>query len=123
MLAFIFASKYLHIMKTRRDVYYAITDPTRREIISLIAAQPHNVNSIAERFDMTRQAVSLHVQILEDCGLLVVKKTGRERFCEAKLDQLTEVENWIEASRKLWKEKFEKLDNYLTALKIKNNGK
>ena len=84
MLAFIFASKYLHFMKTRRDVYYAIADPTRREIISLIAAQPHNVNSIAERFDMTRQAVSLHVQILEDCGLLVVKKTGRERFCEAK---------------------------------------
>lgn len=110
-------------MRARRDVYYAIADPTRREIINLIAAQPYNVNSIAERFEMTRQAVSLHVQILEECGLLVVKKQGRERLCEAKLDQLTEVENWITTSRKLWKQKFAKLDNYLTGLKTENNGK
>src|SRR4051812_12244986 len=57
-LAYIFASKYLH-MEARRDVYQAIADPTRRAIITMIASEPHNVNSIAEKFDVTRQAISL----------------------------------------------------------------
>jgi DNA-binding transcriptional ArsR family regulator len=110
-------------MKARRDVYQAIADPTRREIINLIAAAPHNVNAIAEKFEMTRQAISLHVGILEECGLIVIKKQGRERFCEAKLNQLDEVADWVEKSKKLWVRKFEKLDNYLTEIKAKNNGK
>ena len=66
-------------MKTRRDVYQAIADPTRRAIINMIATQPHNVNTIAEKFDVTRQAISLHVQILIDCGLVKVTRQGRER--------------------------------------------
>jgi len=123
LLAHIFASIYLRIMKTRKDIFYAIADPTRRAIIMLVAAQPCNVNSLAEKFDMTRQAVSLHVQILEDCGLLAVKKAGRERFCEARLDKLGEVEAWIGQSRKLWAHRFEKLDNYLTELKSNSDEK
>jgi len=110
-------------MKARRDVYQAIADPTRREIINLIATQPYNVNSIAEKFDMTRQAISLHVKILADCGLIVIKQSGRDRFCEAKLDQLDEVATWVERSRKLWNSRFEKLDNYLNELKTKDDGK
>lgn len=108
-------------MKSRRDVYQAIADPTRREIINLIAGQPYNVNAIAEKFDMTRQAISLHVKILSDCGLIVIKQSGRERFCEAQLDQLNEVTTWIEQSRKLWVKKFEKLDEHLKELKSKSN--
>lgn len=110
-------------MKARRDVYQAIADPTRRAIIHMVAAGPHNVNSIAEKFEMSRQAISLHVGILEECGLIAVKQHGRERFCEAKLDQLDEVATWVEQSKKLWVRKFEKLDNYLTEIKTKNNGK
>lgn len=110
-------------MIARRDVYHAIADPTRREIISLIAAKPHNVNAIAEQFDMTRQAVSLHINILADCGLVVIRQSGRERMCEAQLDQLEEVENWIEQSRKLWTSKFDRLDNYLKEIQAKNNEK
>ena len=109
-------------MRARRDVYYAIADPTRREIISLIAAQPFNVNSIAEQFDMTRQAVSLHVNILEECGLVTIKKQGRERVCEAKLAELDEVEQWITQSRKLWTRRFDKLESYITELKAKEYG-
>ncbi len=123
MLAFIFASIHLRIMKARRDVYHAISDPTRREIINLVASQPSNVNSIAEKFDMTRQGISLHLQILADCGLVVIKKRGRDRFCEARLEQLNEVVNWVEQSKKLWVRRFEKLDNYLTELKANDNGK
>ncbi|MGF6847470.1 DNA-binding transcriptional ArsR family regulator [Chitinophaga sp. W3I9] len=106
-------------MKVRRDVYQAIADPTRREIINLIAAQSYNVNAIAEKFDMTRQAISLHVKILEECGLLVIKQSGRERFCEVQLDQLDEVVTWIDQSRKLWTRRFEKLDKYLQQQKSK----
>ncbi len=109
-------------MKTRRDVYQAIADPTRREIINLIAAQPYNVNAIAEKFDMTRQAISLHVKILVECELIVIKQRGRERFCEAQLDQLDEVISWVEQSRKHWAKRFEKLDMYLHDIKTKDNG-
>lgn len=110
-------------MKARRDVYQAIADPTRRAIISLIAKQPHNVNSIAEKFDMTRQAISLHVGILVECGLINIKQHGRDRFCEAKLDQLDEVADWVTESKKIWVKKFEKLDHYLTTIKMKDNEK
>jgi DNA-binding transcriptional ArsR family regulator len=110
-------------MKARRDVYQAIADPTRRGIIDLIAAQPHNVNSIAEQFDMTRQAISLHVAILEECGLLTINQIGRDRVCQAKLDKLDEVAAWVTQSKKLWVQKFEKLDKYLADVKTKSDGK
>lgn len=110
-------------MKTRRDVYQAIADPTRREIINLIATQPYNVNAIAEKFDMTRQAISSHVKILVECELIIIKQQGRERLCEAQLDQLNEVVNWVEQSRKHWVKQFEKLDNYLHEIKTKDHGK
>jgi DNA-binding transcriptional ArsR family regulator len=116
MLAHIFASKYLHIMESRRDVYQAIADPTRREIIGLVAAKPQNLNTIAENFSVTRQAISLHIKILTECGLIVVKQQGRERYCEARLDKLNEVSSWVEQYRKLWDRKFEGLDIYLSKL-------
>ena len=119
MLAHIFASKYLHIMETRRDVFQAIADPTRREIIGLLAQQSLNLNAIAEKFDVTRQAVSLHVKILTECGLIIIKQQGRERLCEAKLDKLSEVSTWVDQYKALWNERFNSLDKYLA--KIKNN--
>ena len=100
MLARIFASKYLHKMEIRRDVFQAIADPTRRQIIGMLAQQPLNVNTIAEKFHVTRQAVSLHVKILNECGLITIKQQGRERYCEAKLAGLNEVSVWVEQYRK-----------------------
>jgi DNA-binding transcriptional ArsR family regulator len=121
MLAYIFASKYLHIMETRRDVFQAIADPTRREIISMVARQPLNVNAIAEKFDVSRQAVSLHVKILMECGLITIKRQGRERYCEAKLKKLSEVSDWIDQYRKFWTTQFNSLDKYLA--KVQTNKK
>ncbi|MDB4901884.1 MAG: sdpR 1 [Mucilaginibacter sp.] len=123
MLALIFASTYLHNMKARRDVYQAIADPTRRAIISMIANQPHNVNSIAEHFDMTRQAVSLHVKILTDCGLVTIKQHGRDRFCEAQLDRLSEVSAFVDQYRQHWESKLDALETYLEKLKKERYGK
>ena len=113
MLAHIFASKYLHNMEARRDVFQAIADPTRRQIIGMVAQQPLNLNTIAEKFHVSRQAVSLHVKILNECGLISIKQQGRERFCEAKLGGLNEVSVWIEQYRKFWENKLDALESYL----------
>jgi DNA-binding transcriptional ArsR family regulator len=123
ILAFIFASTYLHIMIARRDVYQAIADPTRRVIIGMIAEQPQNVNAIAEKFDVTRQAISLHIKVLTDCGLIVVKKQGRDRFCEAQLDKLSEVSAWVDQYRRHWESKLDALETYLEKLKKEKYGK
>jgi len=104
-------------MKARRDVYQAIADPTRRAIINMIAAEPHNVNTIAEKFDVTRQAISLHIKILTDCGLLTIQQRGRDRFCEAKLDRLSEVSAFVDQYRQHWESKLDSLETYLNKLK------
>jgi DNA-binding transcriptional ArsR family regulator len=110
-------------MKARRDVYQAIADPTRRAIINMIAAEPHNVNAIAEKFDVTRQAISLHVQILIDCGLITVKQQGRDRICEAQLDQLSEVSVWVDQYRQHFEKKLDALETYIEKLKNERDGK
>ena len=110
-------------MIARRDVYQAIADPTRREIINMIASQPHNVNSIAQNFNVTRQAISLHIQILADCGLIAIKQQGRDRICEAKLNGLSEVSGWIDQYRQHWESKLDALETYIEQLKKERNGK
>ena len=103
-------------MEARRDVFQAIADPTRRQIISMISQQPLNVNAVAEKFDMSRQAVSLHVKILEECGLIVLKQQGRERFCEARLEKLSEVSQWVEQYKQHFEQKLDSLEKYLEKL-------
>ena len=100
-------------MTQTRDIFQAIADPTRRQIIGMLAQQSLNVNAIAKQFDITRQAISLHVQFLNDCGLIVIKQQGRERYCEAKLERLNEVTDWVDQYRKYWDNKFDSLENYL----------
>ena len=106
-----FASKYLRIMEVRRDVFQAIADPTRRAIIGMIAKHPVNVKTIAEQFDVSRQAISLHLKILSECDLLNVQQTGRERLYAAKLENLNEVYEWVEQYHKLWTGRFKALKN------------
>jgi len=110
-------------MKARRDVYQAIADPTRRAIIGMIAAEPRNVNAIAAEFEMTRQAISLHIQILADCGLISVKQQGRDRVCQAQLDRLNEVSVWVDQYRKHWENKLDNLETYIEKLKNERYGK
>ena len=107
----------------RRDVFQAIADPTRRAIINLVAYQSLNLNAIAENFDVSRPAISQHIKILTECGLIVIKQNGRERYCEARLQQLQEVSDWIEPFRKQWDEKFDALDDLLVELQSKRSTK
>lgn len=100
-------------MEIRRDVFQAIADPTRRQIIELLAKKSLNLNEIAENFEVSRQAVSVHVRILTECGLILIKKQGRERYCEAKLDMLNEVATWVDHCKQFWTIQFNSLDKYL----------
>lgn len=82
----------------------------------MLARQSLNVNAIAKEFDITRQAVSLHVQFLNDCGLIVIKQQGRERYCEARLEKLNEVTTWVDQYRKYWDTKLDSLETYLAKI-------
>jgi len=107
----------------RRDVFQAIADPTRREIISMIAHQTLNLNSIADKFHVSRPAISKHIKILTECGLISIKQQGRERHCEAKLQKLNEVSDWVEQYRKFWTGKLDALEVYLDELQNKKTKK
>jgi DNA-binding transcriptional ArsR family regulator len=104
-------------MIQRRDVFQAIADPTRRQIIGMTAGKPLSVNSIADSFAVSRQAISLHIKILIECDLLTIKKQGRERYCEARLGQLNEVAVWVEQYRQHFESKLDNLETYLDKLK------
>jgi DNA-binding transcriptional ArsR family regulator len=97
----------------RRDVFQAIADPTRREIIQLLSKQSLNVNAVADNFDISRPAISRHVRILTECGLLVIRRQGRERFCQADLRKLKQVADWTERYREFWTKKLDALEEYL----------
>jgi DNA-binding transcriptional ArsR family regulator len=107
----------------RRDVFQAIADPTRRAIINMISTQSLNLNAVAENFDISRPAISKHIKILTECGLIVVRQQGRERFCEARLKKLNEVSDWVEQYRRFWTVKLDALENYLVELQNKNKRK
>lgn len=100
----------------RRDVFQAIADPTRREILNMLAHQSLNLNSVAEKFDVSRPAISKHIKLLTECGLITIRPLGRERFCEARLDRLREVSSWVEQYRKFWNTKLDALEDYLQRL-------
>lgn len=97
----------------RRDVFQAIADPTRREIINIIAEEPMNLNTIAEKFDISRPAISRHIRILSECGLINIKQQGRERFCVANLRSLGEVSLWVGQYKTFWNNKLDALGKFL----------
>ena len=107
----------------RRDTFQAIADPNRRAILSLLAAQKLTLNGVAENFRISRPAVSRHIKILRQCGLVVVSKQGRERYCEVRLDKLSEVSDWIEQSRQLWEQRLDRLDEYIQVMKAEAKKK
>jgi DNA-binding transcriptional ArsR family regulator len=100
-------------MEMRRDVFQAIADPTRRAILDLLARESLHLNAVADNFDISRPAVSKHIKILTECGLIEVRQEGRERYCEAQLHKLKEVAQWTEQYSQFWDKKLANLQNYL----------
>lgn len=103
----------------RRDVFQAIADPTRRQIIHMISGKSMNINSVAENFDVSRTAIYKHIKILTECGLVEIKQQGRERYCQARLKKLSEVSDWIEQYSNFWNAKFDNLEIYLKKIQAK----
>lgn len=105
----------------KRDIFQAIADPTRRAILVLISANALTPNAIAEQFNTTRQAVSKHIKILNECELLDEKKVGREIYYQIKIEKMKEVDQWLEQFKKIWESRFSQLDQVLMNLKSKEN--
>jgi len=106
-------------MGTRRDIFQAIADPTRRAIITLIALQAMTPNAIAKHFDTSRQAVSKHLQILTECELVTQKQQGREIYFQLELNKMKEIDKWLNQFRKIWEARFNQLDEVLLTIKNK----
>lgn len=103
----------------RRDVFQAIADPIRRDIIELVSKKPLSINDIANNFDISRPAISKHLKILNECGIVEFNKKGRERYCTIQPKNLLPAFLWMEQYQKLWEDKIDSFENYLMELKNK----
>lgn len=104
-------------METRRDVFQAIADPTRRAILLLIAAQSMTPGALTEKFHSSRQAVSKHIQILTECGLVKQERKGREIYYHINANKINEIDKWIEQFKNILETQFNQLDKVLSTLK------
>jgi DNA-binding transcriptional ArsR family regulator len=107
-------------MELRRDVFQAIADPTRRDIIHLLSRQSLNLNAVAGHFNISRPAISKHIKILEECGMIVIRQNGRDRYCRADLHKLKEIDKWLENYKKFWNRKLDSLGDFLESQKDDN---
>jgi len=105
----------------KRDIFQAIADPTRRAILVLVATNALTPNAIAEQFNTTRQAVSKHIKVLNECELLDEKKVGREIYYQLKIDKMKEIDKWLAQFKEIWESRFSQLDQVLMNLKSKEN--
>ena len=106
-------------MNLRRDVFQAIADPTRRAILMLVASQAMSAGTIASNFDTARPTVSKHLQILTECQLLKQEQNGREVYYQLNLNKMKEIANFIEPFRKMWDDRFNKLEDIMKKYKPK----
>jgi DNA-binding transcriptional ArsR family regulator len=107
-------------MESRRDVFQAIADPTRRAILTLLAVQALTPGAIADNFKSARQTISKHIQILTECELLKAEQNGREIYYHINARKMTEVAEFIEPFRELWEERFNKLETIMRKYRSKN---
>ena len=108
-------------MKTRRDVFQAIADPTRRAILVLLASQAMTPNAVAEHFISSRQAVSNHIKILAECELVNQEQKGREIYYHINVNKIDEIDKWVEQFKKILEAQFIQLDKVLLKLKNRKN--
>ncbi|HEY0432753.1 MAG TPA: metalloregulator ArsR/SmtB family transcription factor [Chitinophagaceae bacterium] len=106
-------------MNLRRDVFQAIADPTRRAILVLVATQSMTAGAIAANFQTARPTVSKHLQILTECELLEQTQNGREIYYQFNPKKMKEVADFIEPFRKMWDDRFNKLESVMKKYKSK----
>lgn len=104
----------------RRDVYQAIADPIRRNIIDLLSQDEYTINEVAGKFEISRPAISKHLKILEESRLIEINQNGRERYCRIIPENLIPAFMWLEQHKKLWEERINSFEEYLMKLKTQN---
>ena len=101
----------------KQDLFQALADPTRRAILSFIAIQALTPNAMAEKFDMSRQAVSKHIKVLHECELIKPEYSGREIYYHFNPKKMQEFDQWLAPFRKIWETQFNQLDKVLITMK------
>ncbi len=100
----------------RRDVFQAIADPLRRDIIQLLSKQALSVNQVSKKFEVSRPAISKHLKILKECGIIDIHQQGRERYCLIRPKSLIPAFLWVEQYQTLWEDKLDSFEAYLNQL-------
>ena len=101
----------------KQDLFQAIADPTRRAILTFLAFQALTPNALAEKFDMSRQAVSKHIKVLQECELIKPEQSGIEIYYHFNPKRMQEIDNWLAQFRKIWETQFNQLDKVLSTIK------
>ena len=106
--------------ESRRDVFQAIADPNRRQIIDLLSKEPMTLNAIADKFHIIRPAVSQHIKPLTECGVVEGEQKGRERYCKIQPQSLIPAFLWLEQYQKQWEERINNFEKYVNKLHSKS---
>lgn len=110
-------------LPTTTDVYNAIAEPQRRDIINLLKKGELPVNDIADLLGMKQPQTSKHLRVLKEVGLVSVRKEGKQRLYKLHSKELKPVYEWVQSFEQLWSERFDQLDEYLTRLQQKGDNK
>jgi DNA-binding transcriptional ArsR family regulator len=102
--------------------FAALADPTRRAIVARLAVGDATVNELAAPFDLSLPGISKHLKVLERSGLITRSRHAQFRPCHLERHALDAAVDWIEANRRLWSERFDKLDEHLRTLQTPSNG-
>ena len=93
--------------------FHALSDPTRRAVVSRLAEGEAPVSALAAPFDMALPSFAQHLKVLEDCGLITSEKRGRSRWCRLVPKRFDEAADWMQAERRRWVERLDRLETYL----------
>ena len=102
------------------STFSALADPTRREILTLLMKGDRSVTELAAPFEMSMPAVSKHLKVLEHAGLITRGREAQWRPCRIELEALRPVDDWLESYRRLWEQRFDRLEDYLRELQAKD---
>jgi len=100
-------------MSAQLDNFQAIADASRREILLMLTKEKCSINTIAEKFDISRPAVSKHIKVLEQTGFIMIEDKGRERYCMLNPSGFQQIQEWINFFEGYWTDKLQKLESYL----------
>jgi len=104
----------------RRDIFQAIADPVRRDIIKMLATETLTINEVADNFQISRPAISKHIRILNECEIISINQKGRNRYCQLRPTNLIPAFLWINQYHKLWEDRIDSFEDYIINLQSKN---